>query len=321
MKPEVSYPERPGGADASQPHPVAAAPQARDVTLNGRRFDDGDARAPHLLKLLASRSTRIDDYRPLLQGMADGAEYTVLAEMLLDSECRHAFEHGTAMIQGDGEIALCRDSCKTVLISPAHRLLPRAGATCDATIDVYANDMLFVVLGEGRLLLDHHRVVEASAESGARASIVPCGRRAYARYDAFELRAGRDAIDIAAVQGQPWLLQLVTSMHDPVARHFDRRSGTLAGVSSANFHASRLEFVLDLFKRFGYAEAADSVAAIHGGSRFHFVRWKAVQTMLHLDYERGVAMLRQSVSDPHPQIRDAAERTLANLARAAQTQE
>ena len=148
MKPEVSYPERPGGADAS--HPVAAAPQVRDVTLNGRRFDDGDARAPHLLKLLASRSTRIDDYRPLLQGMADGAEYTVLAEMLLDSECRHAFERGTAMVQGDGEIALCRDSCKTVLISPAHRLLLRAGATCDATIDVYANDMLFVVLGEGR---------------------------------------------------------------------------------------------------------------------------------------------------------------------------
>jgi len=46
---------------------------------------------------------------------------------------------------------------------------------------------------------------------------------------------------------------------------------------------------------------------------FYFVRWKAVQTILRMDLQRGTRVLMRASSDDHPQVRVAADRTIQNL--------
>jgi hypothetical protein len=141
------------------------------------------------------------------------------------------------------------------------------------------------------------------------------GEESFCSFESFTVAAGREAVEIVATHGDVWLLQLVLSEHQPLVRHFAKDTMQLVGTSSANFHASRIEFVLDLFKRFRHVEAADIVDAIGTTSRFHFVRWKAVQTLLHLDIARGRTALERALADSHPQVRQAASKTISNLAK------
>ncbi len=45
----------------------------------------------------------------------------------------------------------------------------------------------------------------------------------------------------------------------------------------------------------------------------HAVRWAVVQALGRLDPQAALQHLRQAVNDPHPHIRNAAQKTLARL--------
>ena len=48
----------------------------------------------------------------------------------------------------------------------------------------------------------------------------------------------------------------------------------------------------------------------------HWVRWKAVKTILHLDLEQGIAAVRAALDDRHEHVRTAAAATLRKLTEA-----
>lgn len=283
-----------------------------DITLNGRSLNGHDPRVASLLQLLRCDSRVLGDYVCLLEQMALNGEYRVLAELLLEGECRHALEQGTAMVQGNGEIVVCRDAAKTVLISAARRFCPPANELPASTIEVLANDMCYMVLGQGRVHFDRYEV-DACGDSEHR-RLRKIGPAAYSQFELFTVAGAREAIQIVGVDGEPWLLQLVLSEHSTLVHTYDQNL-QLARTASANFHASRIEFVFDLFKRFGYSDAAGIVERVGSSSRFHFVRWKAVQTMLHLDFSRGLRLLDDALLDPHPHVRRAASRTKESIGR------
>jgi hypothetical protein len=86
---------------------------------------------------------------------------------------------------------------------------------------------------------------------------------------------------------------------------------------ATNVHAGRLELALDLIRRLGHRDAGDVVEALAIASRFPTVRWKAVETLLHLDLSRGFPALERALRDEHALVRHAAATALAALAERA----
>ncbi|RNF82857.1 HEAT repeat domain-containing protein [Montanilutibacter psychrotolerans] len=305
---------------------VANANAATDTAVRtvAQVLDAGAGRIANLQRLLRSDDIPLADCAAQLAAACDAGEFTALAELLLAADCRSAIECGSTLAQSEGGFELCRDAVKTVLLSEA---APTVRVPVDAVhgtpvatgdISVFANDMLHLVLGRGSVTIDCYRI--ASEPSGQPALHRDGARRTLRSGEMFSAIGSREAVEIVAADPGTWLLRVVRSEHGPLVQHFDRVTLRRCGTSSANMHASRIEFVLDLFKRFGHSEAAETVETLQSSSRFHFVRWKAVQTLLHLDYGRGQAALQRALADPHPQLRRAAATTLANLER-AQAQE
>jgi hypothetical protein len=291
---------------------MQAAVRVEPDRLNGREFDATDSRIGNLLKLIRSRSRLLDDYRDLLSAMTAAGEYQTLAEMLLDGECRHALEHGTAMARGNGQILVCRDEAKTVLITQASQFVRDPTDPAAARVEVLANDMVYLVLGQGRVTITRYSVDDAVT---GQPRLLEAGESEFSPFESFVVAAGREAIEVSAAGGDVWLLQLVMSEHQTLVQHFDKGSMQRVATTSANYHASRIEFVLELFKRFRHVDASELVDSIGTCSRFHFVRWKAIQTLLHLDLTRGQAALVRALDDSHPQVRQAASKTLTNFAK------
>lgn len=268
-----------------------------------------------ILAILDSRSNGIEDYIPLLKAAAT-VEFKGLAELLLSCMDDHSLE-GRGAYQTDDHIEICRDEVKTILLTK----VPQMGLKFSAVrsdggpsfsrdqLSLLANDACFLFLGSGTMQLRHLEVVpDSDGEVLQHCSVV-----SYSGGDMVAIRRGQDAFETMSVDGTIWLLQLVINDHSDLVCHYGRQSLRRTGVSSASVHASRLEFAMDILGRFPAEGTPDRLEKIYEASRFYFVRWKAVKTLLRLDLQRGAGLLMRASSDAHPQVRAAADRTIQSL--------
>jgi len=270
----------------------------------------------NILALLDSRSKCVDDYTPLLRAAAAAGEFQALAALLLGSLDDPSLI-GKAAYQAEDQIEVCRDEVKTILMAKVPEMdVALSSATARdghqfmrSKLDVLPNDASFLFLGAGAMELRHLQISPDSA--GGRLEDI--GTVRYTHGEVMTVRSGKDAFDTISVTGTIWLLQLVINEHADLVHHYDRETLQHSGVSSANFHASRMEFVMDIFKRFPVKGSLDMLEHVYDSSRFHFVRWKAVQTLLCMDLQRGAEVLTRAGADQHPQVRAAADRTIQNL--------
>lgn len=285
-------------------------------TLAGLNVGTRAAGLDNIMMLLDSRSNSIDDYPPLLKAAAVAGEFQRLAALLLGS-LNDASLIGRAAYQAEDQIEVCRDEVKTVLMAKVPEMdvalssvTARGGHKfMRSKLDLLPNDASFLFLGDGDMELRHLQVAPDS--EGER--LEDLGVVRYTRGDVMTVRRGKDAFDTISVTGTIWLLQLVINEHSDLIHHYDRETLRRSGVSSANLHASRMEFAMDIFKRFPVKGSLDMLEHVYDSSRFHFVRWKAVQTLLSMDLGRGAGVLLRAGSDQHPQVRAAADRTIQNL--------
>lgn len=274
------------------------------------------ATLPNILALLDTRSTCIDDYTPLLKAAAAAGEFQGLAALLLDN-IDDASLIGKAAYQAEEQIEVCRDEVKTLLLVKVPEMdfqlssvTARGGHQfVRSQLDLLPNDASFLFLGSGTMEL---RQLQVAAESGGE-RLEDLGVVRYTNGDIMTVCRGRDVFDTISVSGTVWLLQLVINEHSDLVHHYRRDSLQRTGVSSANIHASRMEFVMDIFRHLPAAGSLDMLEHIYDSSRFHFVRWKAVQTLLRMDLKRGAGVLMRARSDDHAQVRVAACRTIQNL--------
>ena len=90
---------------------------------------------------------------------------------------------------------------------------------------------------------------------------------------------------------------------------YDR--GTLFPVraEAADLDASRLDYAMALLSALDHREAAPVIATLYEHPD-HFVRWSAVRRVIELDPARGTPLVYRALTDPHPHIRRAAQRSL-----------
>ncbi|HEY0113085.1 MAG TPA: HEAT repeat domain-containing protein [Allosphingosinicella sp.] len=99
----------------------------------------------------------------------------------------------------------------------------------------------------------------------------------------------------------------------PLSLEYDSRTGAFLGASSTDESGSRLEMMATLMRLLDVREALPLVAKSIEGSSFH-TRWHLMRELLAWDAEAALPNLRDMAErDPHPEVRDAARRTLAML--------
>ncbi len=97
----------------------------------------------------------------------------------------------------------------------------------------------------------------------------------------------------------------------PLMREHAVADGRLLRVASSGDRASRTEMLLALLRLAGRAEAGSCFEAATQDPAFH-LRWAAMREWLALDARAALPRLAaMAVGDPHPEVREAAARTLA----------
>jgi HEAT repeat protein len=80
--------------------------------------------------------------------------------------------------------------------------------------------------------------------------------------------------------------------------------------------AARIDIAMRLLAVSGDPSTVPFLVPV-AGHEDHFLRWNAVRSVMALDPETGMRLLRSAADDCHPHVRDAARRSLAALERAA----
>jgi hypothetical protein len=132
-------------------------------------------------------------------------------------------------------------------------------------------------------------------------------------------RAGVDAIFERAPLGPACMMLFVYRYATPIRWIFDAASRLPTRAVSTDHQTYRMDFAARTLARMGYTPAASTLEDLYRHPA-HFVRWAAVRELVLLDPERGLKLLERASEDPHPHVRNAARRSLENLA-AAQTKD
>ncbi len=283
--------------------------------VNGRALP----RQEGLKQLLAAvdlAGGTLDAYIAHIEQACEAEEFKVLAASLLQAEIELARSEGCVKLQPNESITLCRDRSKTIFLTQLRGsvqgdAMTQMGITVDRRIDILANDVAIFMLGSGHIDFQRYDLV-ADASGRPALAVGETSRLTHGCH--LRVERGRHGFEAKEASGDVWLLQVVLGQYDHLIRHFDRRTLEPRGVSSASFHATRVEFLLDVLSHCATHRGVDAIAGICRESDFHFVRWKAIQTLIDIDLSRGLKELDYAQSnDPHPHVRNAARRSLDAL--------
>jgi hypothetical protein len=94
--------------------------------------------------------------------------------------------------------------------------------------------------------------------------------------------------------------------------NFDRETLSLFGVTPVNPMLSNLTTIFDLLADVASPDSIDCLRPFAAHDQ-HFIRWRAVRSVFAIDQDVGREMIEKARSDPHQQVRDAAEQTLLRI--------
>lgn len=125
-----------------------------------------------------------------------------------------------------------------------------------------------------------------------------------------------EVIDFAPATGSSHMLLtlVMRTAPAPLVWLFDRDTMTATRGLSPSDAATRAELLIQMFEGLQYKGAFNLLESLVHKSPYHFLRWRAVQSLLKLHTTDGISAVKHASNDSHPHVRRAAERTLNNLA-------
>lgn len=287
--------------------------QSGEVVRTGDISIPMERKFSSLLSLVALEEAELGPYLSLLSEAYANGEFKALAQSMLESEV-DAFGKVRMLMQPSEAIVIARDRHKTISMShvPPSGRSGGGGPGSDAvgTIDVLANDVAIFVLGNGSIAVRGY----TSDADGKR--IIDRGEDTLLPGEFVCVERGRGAYEVRRSVGDVWVVQVVIGHYDHLIRHFDRHSREIVGVSSASFHATRMEFVMELLVRCAPRGCSELLCRVYADSPFHFVRWKAIKCLALVDPDLTRQMLHVAAEmDPHPHVREAALKSVKGIFR------
>jgi len=176
------------------------------------------------------------------------------------------------------------------------------------------------ILAAGGAAIAFHRVaVSAAEEAGAftSAAASPCVSdppRPLVTGETLILDSARTAFSLSGGRGDMVLLELAVQPPSRLPiRAYDTATGRLVHVSASRRDSSFRAMALTLLRTMGRRDAAPLFAE-EAGSEDFAARWHAMRELAALDPAAAPAPLaHMAAADPHPEVRRAAQATLALL--------
>ncbi len=140
------------------------------------------------------------------------------------------------------------------------------------------------------------------------------GSKTLRQGEIFDMHAGRHVVDVLS-DSETLVLMLSSRAADDIVWDYDRRTLAPLQAVSNSLASSRLEFAINYSGVVGNCASLDAVTPFVE-HELHYIRWSAVRSVMRLDPQRGVALLKNAANDRHPHVRNAAQRTLQRLAAA-----
>lgn len=272
-------------------------------------------RFPFTTRFLRTSSTTPQDHaEPFAALMRSGEVPTLLLDLLGWA----AGDPAGSAIQGEHtpSIVLWRDAERIVSLSAVRpNRLSESGVGASESADFILSPRYFSLLGT--LSQEHLTYTRYRLDApGGLAVFDPHGRIVDPRQErlapgeALVMMDPGDVIDFSTEMSHQLTLQVIlTGFELPLVWTFDRASLQAVRSISASDAATRSELLLDLFGHLKYDGRRDFLDDMRY-SAHHFVRWKAVQTLLRIYGTAGLDALRHACNDAHPHVRRAAQTTL-----------
>jgi hypothetical protein len=131
----------------------------------------------------------------------------------------------------------------------------------------------------------------------------------------FERRGREQILDWSALdeEGGPGVtLRVNSGPLAPFEWAFDRTTLRPAGLSPIDPIESNVSTIFSLLAAVGERQSVEYLLPFLESER-HFMRWNAIQAIAALDKDSSIAGLQRLADDPHPEVRAAARRSLAQL--------
>lgn len=125
------------------------------------------------------------------------------------------------------------------------------------------------------------------------------------------LRGEQDVLDFLS-DAPTILVRLFSPAHDVLHHCYDRLTRRPWMVQAGDPASTQLVCLINALAHFA---DPTSLCAFEAVSRHphHFVRWAAIRAMATISRERALSLVCEALTDDHPDIRSAAQRTLAKV--------
>lgn len=182
------------------------------------------------------------------------------------------------------------------------------------TIQGMDSAMYFLAGGNASLRLWEAQPFERD-EALDRRRIPPATHRCVADGDMLLMEGGRHGMSVDGLDA-PMLFVMATCLipRTPVNAHYVAETGELHSFTAAEMRASRIQLLATLLRELDVGASDAIEGLLHYPD--HFVRWHLMRELLAAAPERACAQLtRMAQDDPHPQVREVAQKTLKMIER------
>lgn len=97
-----------------------------------------------------------------------------------------------------------------------------------------------------------------------------------------------------------------------ISERYCADTGRAKYAAALNSDLTRIEYACEVLKDIGNEASVRPLRRLCAHPA-HFVRWKAAEALINIDYDAGIEVIREMVTDSHPHIRAAAGQALRFL--------
>jgi hypothetical protein len=276
-----------------------------------------------LRALIAVDSTVIEDYVPAFEALLASRFLSELVTTSLKEVQGYDLRLDASTEETDWRVVLTDRFSLAVRQIPKFTLGQSTAATRPGpavavfrrTLTAIPNDFLLGVMGRGAVTVDLYRsAFDRDEEVFSPAHRIEHVERRRIRPGAWVLtHASREVIDIVEVEDDVVSIEFALTAARTVVWNYDAETLRASFASSGSVEGTRMEFAIELFRRFKDRNALTNLVRIARDHKCHWVRWKAVQAAVQIDPASGREALDVALADAHVHVRNAAQATLDNL--------
>jgi hypothetical protein len=130
--------------------------------------------------------------------------------------------------------------------------------------------------------------------------------------ETFTCRAHSDVVRMRGVDAATVVISLTRLQATRLRWVYDAATLLPVRAEAADLRAARIDYAMTLLSALGHTAAAPVIATLLDHPD-HFVRWSAVRRVMELDPALGEPLVHRALTDPHPHVQRAAQRSLERL--------